>query len=53
MFAIIQDIIFPLMSYSQADEELWQSDPREYIRVKFGIIYISVNAFVFRTVCMN
>uniref|UniRef100_T1HBP5 Importin N-terminal domain-containing protein n=1 Tax=Rhodnius prolixus TaxID=13249 RepID=T1HBP5_RHOPR len=37
MFPIIQDVIFPLLSYSQADEEMWSSDPREYIRVKFDI----------------
>ncbi|XP_014366576.2 importin-7 [Papilio machaon] len=37
MFAIIQDVIFPLMSYSEADEELWNTDPHEYIRLKFDI----------------
>ncbi|XP_014261678.1 importin-7 isoform X2 [Cimex lectularius] len=37
MFPIIQDVIFPLLSYSQTDEELWESDPQEYIRVKFDI----------------
>ncbi|XP_034839761.1 importin-7-like isoform X1 [Maniola hyperantus] len=37
MFAIIQDVLFPLMSYSEADEELWFSDPHEYIRIKFDI----------------
>nr|XP_034824409.1 importin-7-like [Maniola hyperantus] len=37
MFAIIQDVLFPLMSYSEADEELWLSDPHEYIRIKFDI----------------
>lgn len=36
MFAIIQEVLFPLMSYSDADEELWNSDPHDYIRVKFG-----------------
>lgn len=36
MFAIIQDVLFPLMSYSEADEELWETDPHEYIRIKFG-----------------
>lgn len=36
MFAIIQDVLFPLMSYSEADEELWFTDPHEYIRIKFG-----------------
>ncbi|XP_032527964.1 importin-7 [Danaus plexippus] len=37
MFAIIKDVLFPLMSYSEADEELWFSDPHEYIRIKFDI----------------
>ena len=36
MFTIIQDVLFPIMSYSAADEELWNTDPHEYIRVKFG-----------------
>jgi hypothetical protein len=36
MFAIVQDVLFPILSYSQADEELWNTDPYEYIRVKFG-----------------
>ena len=34
--AIVQEIIFPLMCHSDEDEELWQSDPVEYIRVKYG-----------------
>lgn len=36
MLAIIQDIIFPIVQYSEADAELWESDPYEYIRSKFG-----------------
>ena len=36
MVPLVQDIIFPLMCHSDEDEELWQSDPVEYIRVKFG-----------------
>lgn len=36
MFEIIRDVIFPILSYSAADEELWNTDPYEYIRVKFG-----------------
>lgn len=36
MVAIIQDVIFPIMSYTDADQELWENDPYEYIRVKFG-----------------
>ena len=39
MLAIIQDVIFPIMSYTDADEDLWTSDPYEYIRVKFGNIF--------------
>lgn len=36
MFEIIRDVLFPILSYSAADEELWNNDPYEYIRVKFG-----------------
>ena len=32
-----QDVVFPLMSYTEADAELWDSDPYEYVRVKFDI----------------
>ncbi|XP_067902475.1 importin-7 isoform X2 [Heterodontus francisci] len=34
---IIQDVVFPLMCYTDADEELWQEDPYEYIRMKFDV----------------
>lgn len=37
MPTIIQDVLFPLMSYSAEDEELWTVDPHEYIRVKFDV----------------
>ncbi|XP_049297694.1 importin-7 [Anopheles funestus] len=37
MIEIIRDVIFPLMSYTEADEELWDSDPIEYIRKKFDV----------------
>ena len=33
---VIQEVVFPLMCYSDEDEELWQSDPVEYIRIKYG-----------------
>lgn len=36
MFEIIRDVLFPILSYSAADEELWNNNPYEYIRVKFG-----------------
>ena len=34
---IIQHVIFPLMSYTEKDAELWETDPYEYVRVKFDI----------------
>ena len=34
--AIIREIVFPLMCYSKSDEELWNEDPHEYIKVKNG-----------------
>lgn len=49
--AIIQDIIFPLMCHSEADQELWETDPHEYISQKFGknrffyIILLFINHF--------
>lgn len=40
MLIIIQEILFPIMSYTDADEELWESNPYEYVRVKFGKKFI-------------
>lgn len=37
MFGIVQEIIFPLLCHSDADEELFDTDPYEYIRVKFDV----------------
>ncbi|XP_012141645.1 importin-7 msk [Megachile rotundata] len=37
MFEIIRDVLFPILSYSAADEELWINNPYEYIRLKFDI----------------
>jgi len=35
--ALIREVIFPTMCYTDADAELWQSDPLEYIRTSFDI----------------
>lgn len=37
MAAIIQEVIFPLMCYTDEDDELWSSDPHEYIRMKLDV----------------
>lgn len=37
MQLIIQEIVFPLMCHSEEDEELWQNDPIEYIRLKYDV----------------
>ncbi|KAM9673166.1 importin-8 isoform 2-T2 [Trichechus inunguis] len=34
---ISEDVIFSVMCYKDEDEELWQKDPYEYIRMKFDI----------------
>uniref|UniRef100_A0A665TGQ4 Importin N-terminal domain-containing protein n=1 Tax=Echeneis naucrates TaxID=173247 RepID=A0A665TGQ4_ECHNA len=34
---IQHDVVFPLMCYTDSDEELWQEDPYEYIRMKFDV----------------
>lgn len=36
MLPIIQEIIFPIMQYSEQDEDNYQNDTIEYIRQKFG-----------------
>lgn len=36
MLIIVQEVIFPVMCHSSEDEELWQTDPIEYIHAKFG-----------------
>lgn len=37
ILAIVQDVIFPIMTYTDADQELWETDPFEYISVKFDV----------------
>lgn len=37
MLAIIQDIIFPIMQYTEADATLWEEDPIEYIQIKLDV----------------
>ncbi|CAG2170636.1 unnamed protein product [Oppiella nova] len=43
MSVIVQNILFPLMCYTDEDEELWTTDPHEYIRLKFDVFedYVS------------
>ncbi|KAG8438463.1 hypothetical protein GDO86_004870 [Hymenochirus boettgeri] len=40
---ICEEVIFPLMCYKDEDEDLWQEDPYEYIRMKFDVFedYVS------------
>jgi len=44
---IIRDVVFPLLCHSNEDEQLWNSDPIEYIRTKYGQKEI---VLVFKTV---
>lgn len=37
LLVLIQDVVFPLVCHSDEDEELWQSDPVEYIRIKYDV----------------
>ncbi|XP_076329001.1 importin-7-like isoform X2 [Tachypleus tridentatus] len=37
MMEIIKDIIFPLMCYTDDDDEMWKNDPHEYVRWKFDV----------------
>ena len=60
MLSVVQDVLFPLMCYSDADQELWNSDPYEYVRVKFGVyvclcvcMYVCVYVCVCVCVCVS
>jgi len=33
---LIQDVVFPLLCHSSEDDQLWNSDPVDYIRTKYG-----------------
>uniref|UniRef100_A0A915KPT7 Importin N-terminal domain-containing protein n=1 Tax=Romanomermis culicivorax TaxID=13658 RepID=A0A915KPT7_ROMCU len=35
---IITEIVFPLSCHNDADQELWDSDPQEYVRVKYDLL---------------
>ncbi|XP_062513160.1 importin-7-like [Corticium candelabrum] len=34
---ILQEVVFPLMCYTDDDDALWQEDPYEYIKIKFDV----------------
>lgn len=38
---MLSDVIYPLMCHSDADERLWQDDPIEYVRTKYGMVQTS------------
>lgn len=37
MLIIIQEILYPLMCHTDEDDELFENDPVEYIKLKYGI----------------
>lgn len=56
MFEIIQAVLFPIMSFSEQDEELWETDPCDYIRYKFDAIddyssHVRAAATLLHSVC--
>merc|ERR1719376_1354890 len=37
MNALLENVVLPIMSFNEEDQDLWESDPYEYVRVKFDI----------------
>lgn len=37
---IIEQIIFPIMQFNEKDQELYEDDPVEYVRQKFGRVLV-------------
>lgn len=40
MMVIIQEILFPLMCHTDEDEDLFENDPVEYIKLKYGTLFL-------------
>lgn len=36
MLVIIQEILYPLLCHSDDDDDLFENDPIEYIKIKYG-----------------
>ncbi|XP_013398069.1 importin-7 [Lingula anatina] len=37
MQTLVREVLFPLLCHSDEDEELWTTDPHEYIRTKYDV----------------
>ena len=37
MNALLENVVLPIMSFNEDDQDLWETDPYEYVRVKFDI----------------
>jgi len=37
MNALLENVVLPIMSFNEEDQDLWETDPYEYVRVKFDI----------------
>ena len=37
MNAMLENVVLPIMSFNEDDQDLWETDPYEYVRVKFDI----------------
>lgn len=52
MLDIITHVLFPILQYTEADEELWETDPKEYIRTKYGMWRLEM-CYIFLFICEN
>ncbi|VDN89257.1 unnamed protein product [Brugia pahangi] len=39
---IVRSVLFPLLKYSDEDEELWNDSPEEFVRIKYGAFLYNV-----------
>lgn len=46
MMVIIQEILFPLMCHTDEDEDLFENDPVEYIKLKYGTLSNKIFRFL-------
>jgi hypothetical protein len=55
MLVIIQEILYPLLCHTDEDEDLFENDPIEYIKTKYGkfLFLFIIFIYILKTLKLN